>query len=499
MESLDMPVDPGLLMLGALLGPLVGAILVLTVGDRLLGVIRITTIVAGLSCAVVLVAIVGSGTMGLVAVGGWTPPLGIVLRADGPAVAFMALSAVVVAAVFVSCRDDPSFNGEGRMARLFWALVFILWTGLVAAFLTRDLFNMYVALELTSLSGIALVALSGQGHALQAQMRYMIQATFGSLLFLMGVALIYGQAGALDMGLVAVSIEPSVQIVTAAVLISLGLMMKSAIWPLHAWLPPAHGAAPAPVSALLSALVVKASLYLLFRLWSDLFGSLTTETVLTGFGIFGAGAVLWGSVMALGQARLKPMIAYSTVAQLGYGMLLFPLGGGLPALAAGVGWSAALLHLMSHGVAKAAMFLAAGALIARLGTDERHALAGAGRKAPVAVFALALAGLAIMGLPPSGGFVAKWLMLRTALGNGQWWLAAVLILGGLLAAAYLLRFLLMIFVPPKEDDAGQRVPVDKTDGRTGSQAMAAMGLALLSVALGLATAPVLTLIAGGQP
>ncbi|MGF1455933.1 MAG: complex I subunit 5 family protein [Alphaproteobacteria bacterium] len=481
---------PQVLAQAAILVPLAGALVAFVLTVRLAVVV---TVPLGLAVALGLAVSVAQEGPVRVALGGWTAPLGIGLRADGPAAVFLAMTAVVMAgvALFVD-RDralgDLTHENGRRRAGLFWTLTFLLWAGLAAAFLTHDLFNMYVALELTSLSGIALVAFAGGAAPLVAQMRYLFQATFGSLLFLMGVALVYGQAGVLDMALAGQSLGPSVTAGAAALLVTLGLMMKSAIWPLHAWLPPAHASAPAPVSAMLSALVVKASLYLLIRLWADTFSGLATPSLLGVIGVFGAGAILWGSLMALVQQRLKLMIAYSTLAQLGYALLALPLAG-MAGLGAGLAWSAALLHLVSHGLAKAALFLAAGALAGALGSDDRAALAGAGRRCPVPVFVLGLAGLSIMALPPSGGFLAKWLLLGAAIEQGRWLIVAVLVSGGLLAAGYLARFVLPVFAPMTDDAP---LPVD---ARAGRKDLAALVLALVSLALGLAAAPVFDLLA----
>lgn len=493
--ALDMTFTAALaLPAAAILVPLAGALLSFVVSPRI-GVL-VTIPAGGFVAAALAVTVAQTGPI-RVALGGWAPPLGIGLRADGPAALFLVMTAIVMASIALYTKGDETLgtarteDGRRRSA-LFWTLTFLLWAGLSAAFLTHDLFNMYVALELTSLSGIALVAFAGGAAPLVAQMRYLLQATFGSLLFLMGVALIYGVAGVLDMGLAARALSPSLPAAAAALLVTLGLMMKSAIWPLHAWLPPAHASAPPPVSAILSALVVKASLYLLIRLWAETFSGLATPALMGLLGLFGAGAIVWGSVMALLQERLKLMIAYSTVAQLGYSLVAFPLAA-VSGLGASLAWSAALLHLISHGLSKAALFLAAGALSQALGSDNRSALMGTARRFPVPVFALGLAGLSIMALPPSGGFLAKWLLLGQALDQGRWLLAAVLVTGGLLAAGYLMRFLLPVFTPPSTDDRPAQ------DYRPRAKDLAALMLALTSVALGFAAAPLFDLIAEAAP
>jgi formate hydrogenlyase subunit 3/multisubunit Na+/H+ antiporter MnhD subunit len=266
----------------------------------------------------------------------------------------------------------------------------------------------------------------------------------------------------------------------AIVLMTGGLLLKSAVFPLHGWLPPAHAAAPGPVSAVLSGLVVKASLYLLYRVWFSL-PSLPAETAGALLASLGAGAVLAGSLMALRQRRLKRVVAWSTVAQLGYLMLVF-------AMPDTFAWQGTVYLLLSHGLAKAAMFLAASNLMSRLGSDRIDFLPGADAKLPVSVFAFALAGVSLMGLPPSGGFFGKWQMLVAAWTNGAWAWVAVLLIGSLLAAAYLFRVLALMFRRPGFE------PSEPGAEPSRMAEYAALALALLAIAAGFASAPLLALL-----
>ena len=260
--------------------------------------------------------------------------------------------------------------------------------------------------------------------------------------FLAGVALIYAGYGTLDMIALAKSLRPEPASSVALALISGGLLLKSALFPLHFWLPPAHANAPAPVSAALSALVVKAAFYLMLRLWLDLFQPALTPAAAWVLGLLGAGAVLWGSWKALWALRLKLMAAYSTVAQLGYLFLFFPLLVALPEGAArDAAFGALVLLALTHGFAKSALFLAAGVIQQRAGHDRIADLGGTARALPVTTFALALAGVALIGLPPSGGFLAKWQLMSSAFLAGQPLWVPVIAAGSLLAAAYVFRVL----------------------------------------------------------
>ncbi len=241
------------------------------------------------------------------------------------------------------------------------------------------------------------------------------------MLFLAGVSLIYAGYGTLDMAALADMIEAGPVAWTALALMTAGLLLKTALFPLHFWLPPAHASAPAPVSAVLSALVVKVAFYLVLRLWLDVFATVVTPAAANLLGMLGAGAVLWGSWQALHAERLKLLAAYSTVAQLGYLFLFFPLLLALPPgpareLAAG----GLVMLALTHGFAKAGLFLAIGVIQQHSGHDRIRDLSGTAQRLPATTFAIALAGVALIGLPPSGAFLGKWQLLAGAFATGQW-------------------------------------------------------------------------------
>jgi formate hydrogenlyase subunit 3/multisubunit Na+/H+ antiporter MnhD subunit len=258
-----------------------------------------------------------------------------------------------------------------------------------------------------------------------------------------------------------------------------GLLAKTALFPLHLWLPPAHAGAPAPASAVLSSLVVKGSFLIIVRLWFDVIPGLPSDAAMQILATLGAAAIVFGSALALQQARLKLLVAYSTVAQIGYLFLMFPLATGAAAHIAGMGaWTGGVLQAISHACAKAAMFMAAGLIAQALGHDRIAGLAGIGRALPMTVLAFGLGGLSLMGLPPSGGFVAKWLLLSAAIEGGQWWWGLVIVAGGLLAGGYVFR-VLGPALAATEDRTPTCAPVSR--GRE----MVVLALAVVSMALGL--------------
>jgi formate hydrogenlyase subunit 3/multisubunit Na+/H+ antiporter MnhD subunit len=372
--------------------------------------------------------------------GGWAPPLGLMLRADGASAVMMVMSAIILGLVGISaCMQFHTPDGvrEARVPYIFWALLLGLWSALNLVFLAQDLFTLFVALELLTFAAVPLVCLNGKAETLQAALRYLLFALVGSAFYLLGVALIYGAYGMLDFAALRTVARDDLATSLAIALMVGGLMAKTAVFPVHLWLPPAHAGAPAPASAVLSALVIKAPFFLIVRLWFDL---LPAQGLLAAnmLAALGAASILFCSVLALRQARLKLMIAYSTVAQVGYLFLMFPLATS-DAPWETLAWSGGLLQLVSHAFAKAAMFVAAGLIADALGHDRIDNLAGASKAAPVSVFAFALAGLSLMGLPPSGGFNAKVMLISGAVMQEQWWIAVVILTGGILAAGYVFR------------------------------------------------------------
>ncbi|MDP2400349.1 MAG: proton-conducting transporter membrane subunit, partial [Actinomycetota bacterium] len=267
-----------------------------------------------------------------------------------------------------------------------------------------------------------------------------------------------------------------------------GLVIKTALVPMHFWLPPAHANAASPVSAVLSALVVKGSFYIALRLYFAVAGTLSVSALAQLLGILGAVAIVWGSIQAFTQTRLKMLVAYSTVAQIGYLFVLFPLvAASTEASSAATAVSAGVFHALSHALAKSAMFLAAGAVLVRFGHDRIGELHGLARRAPAQAFAFGLAGVSMLGLPPSGGFVSKWLYITAALETGAWPWAAVVLGGGLLAAAYVFRVVGIFMAQPLGD-----TPL--ADAHP-ALSWVPLALALASVFLGVFGQPVLDLIA----
>jgi multicomponent Na+:H+ antiporter subunit D len=475
-------------MLAALvLLPLVGSVLAALLPGRAAPVAVPTSVGTSALAAVVTVDVATTGSLALV-MAGWSPPLGITLRGDGLAAAMVAMTAVVGLVVTGAALLSPPLVGRES----FWPLWLALWSGLNAAYLAGDLFTAYVALELVGLSAVGLVGLGGRTSWAPA-LRYLFVAVLGSLAYLLGVALVVAQTGTLDMAQAAQTLEPGPTTMAALAVMAVGLSMKTALLPLHAWLPPAHAGAPGAVSPLLSALVVKASFVVLLRVWYLTVGE-PAVPMATLLGVLGVTAVLWGGALALRQERLKRVVAYSTVAQVGYFFLVLPLAapGPDPTGVALAGWTGALVLVLAHGLAKAAMFLAAGILVVVYGSDRLADLGGAADRMPMTVLALALSAVTLAGLPPSLGFVGKWQLLQSAIGGDQWWWAPVLLVGGLLTAAYAARAVRATLGEPASDaPAGRAV--------TRPVQAAPLGLAVLALLLGFAGEPIVALLEVDAP
>lgn len=461
---------------------------VVTVRPRLLVAVTVPVMLA---VTAVLVVAVWRGGPVAIAVGGWDAPLGIALRAGGLATGFLTATALVMAAVLVVALTEFGKGGDTRRNWAFWPLGFMMWAALNAVFVSGDLFNIYVAIEFLTLSTLALVALDGTERTIEAAMRYALFALFGSLAYLLGAVLLYAAHGTLDLSLLAAADTSDAASRIGAALITAGLIAKTALFPFHAWLPPAHAGAPAPASAMLSALVPKASFFVLVQFWFDVMPNAATPATIQLIGALGAAAILYGSLLAIRQTRLKRLIAYSTVAQIGYLFLIFPLAGGEGAhqpWGAGA-WTGAIIHAISHALAKAAMFLAAGLVVQAAGHDRLSALNGLTRTMPMTAFAFALASVTLMGLPPSGGFIAKYLLLTAAFTSGQILWAAVILIGGVMAAAYLFKPLSRTFMPPR----ATRAPVSRL---VQTVPLALAGVAIL---LGIVSSPPYELLQIGRP
>ncbi len=491
----------GTLLVFSLVLPVIGMLLAMLTGGRHARTVVLLMLVANVAVASgIITGIWESGQAITYHLGGWSPPLGIELRADGLSAAMMAVTALVSLAAglyapagfrFPPSKGSPAL--ESRMSFVFWFLLSATVAAMNLVFLAQDLFSLYVALELVAFAGVPMVALSGSANTLRAALRYLIFALIGSIFYLLGAVLLYGFYGTLDISLLAGLVEPGPSLWLILAFMTVGLAAKTALFPLHIWLPPAHAGAPPAASALLSALVVKASFFLVVRLWFDVVPGLPSPSASQVLGAMGAGAIMFGGVLALLQARLKLLIAYSTIAQLGYLFLAFPLAFGMGAgFETGPALTGGMFQAMAHAFAKASMFMAAGLIAEAIGHDRIADLGGLGRVLPVTCLAFGIAALSLIGVPPTGGFVAKWILLEVAATSGQWWWAVFLIVGGFLAGGYMFR----VIVPALARDV---VPPTLIAPVSKFREAVVLVLALLALALGLFSDAPAELLTLGRP
>ncbi|PRY22099.1 multisubunit sodium/proton antiporter MrpD subunit [Aliiruegeria haliotis] len=408
-------------------------------------------------------------------IGGWAAPLGITFVGDGLAAVMLAMTAIVSLAITAQAMSTPGRAG-------FWPLWMATLGALNGLFLSGDLFNLYVAFEILGLAAVGLTALAGTPMALRAAFDYLTAGLAGSLLILLGIALSYSVTGRVDLETVVVLTESSNGRIALA-LIAAGLAVKAALFPLHFWMPAAHSSAVPVASALLSALVVKGALYLALRLSIE--GGAGAEFLRSALAVLGTGGMLWGAWNALRAERLKLLVAHSTVAQIGLialaiGVAGDPLQNGL--------WTAAALLMLSHALAKAAMFLAVGRIAEALGHDRISGLNREELRPGAAEFAFAIAAISLVGLPPTAGFIGKWILIEGLVDEGAVHWIALLLLGTALSAAYLSRVVSRCLRGgPHVSATAQRLPWRSGD-------VAALGLATGALLLGLAAALPLTLL-----
>ena len=471
----------GLLLVLSIIVPVGGVLLAFVLGDRHVRQIAFAVIPLGLAIAGAVVVTSAQTSPLVYLLGAWPPPLGVALRADGLSAVMLAMTAVVICAVAVFAAPvfRPAPADARRTSFAFWILLLAIWAALNIIFVGGDLFTLYVALELLTFAAVPMASLEGRAETVQAALRYLLFALLGSVLYLLGTALLYGLYGTLDIMLLSHRVRAEPGVYVAAALMTTGLLAKTALFPLHLWLPPAHAGAPAAASAILSSLVVKGSFFILLRLWFNVLPGLSGFAAAQLLAALGAGAIVVGSVVALRQERLKLLVAYSTLAQIGYLFLMFPLAANASGrLESGSALAAGVLQAISHATAKAAMFLAVGSIYAGLGHDRITGLSGVARALPISVLAFAIGGFALMGVQPGGAALAKELWLQEAASTGQWWWVVVLQVGAMFTTAYVVLVLAHALAP-----SDQRISLVRTSppGRD----LAALALATCSLLLGL--------------
>jgi multicomponent Na+:H+ antiporter subunit D len=392
----------------------------------------------------ILATVMNSGAFSY-RLGNWAPPWGIELRVD-PLNAFM-LVLVTSLALFTTVYARRTVEAEmPDRVSLFWCLYLLLITGIQGIILTGDLFNLFVLLEVASLTGYSLVAI-GTDRAGFASFRYLVIGTIGASFYLLAVGYLYIMTGSLNMEDLRQILPPLYEnrIIRAAfVFMLVGFGIKVALFPLHAWQPDAYTYAPSAVSVIISTAVAKTSVYALIRVVFSVFTLDFVRSFLPVFDLLcwlAALAMVAGSVFAITQNNFKRMLAYSSVANVGYIMLAIGLS---PSSAQGL--NPALMHIVNHAVIKGCMFMAACAFIYKFDLWDIRRFEGLGRRMPYSCFALLLAVLSMIGMPPSAGFVTKWYLILAALEAKKYAFVAFVFLSTLLMIVYFWRLIEIVYV-----------------------------------------------------
>jgi len=428
--------------------PLVAAPLLVFLGTRRL-TWAITFIASALAFAVSIALLwqVKDGGFLSYRLGGWAPPLGIEYRVDAANAFVLFLISGISTVILLFAYDSVKAEIAARHHTLFYASYLLCLTGLLGLVITGDAFNAFVFLEISSLSTYALIS-AGAGRdkrALTAAYDYLVMGTIGATFFVIGLGFLYAATGTLNMADLAERIADqgaSRTVQTAFAFIIVGIGMKAAIYPLHLWLPNAYTYAPSAVTAFLAATATKAAIFVVLRFSFSVFQpqftfeSLTFEFVVLPLALL---AMFAASFIAIFQTDLKRMLAYSSLAQIGY-MLL-----GI-ALLTETGLTATIVNLFNHGITKALLFMGVGALVLRTNSSFLYRIQGMGRVMPLTAAAMVVGGLSLIGVPGTAGFISKWMLVQAALEKGWWPIAILVVLSSLLAVMYIWRMIEILYL-----------------------------------------------------
>lgn len=442
--------------------------------------------------------------------GNWPPPIGISYKIDGLNAAVLAIMALCAWIALLSSREMARREYPGK-GTAFYALCQLALTGHLGMSITADAFNLYVLLEITALSGYALLAV-GRPRAWHSTLNYLFIGTIGASFYLLGVGFLYIKTGSLDMADIAARIQPlgdSPTVLAALALVVCGMLIKMACFPMHAWLPNVYANTASPAATLLAPMTTKVMVYVVLRL------VLTVFTPAYAFGLpglstllvwTGTAAIVAGALQALATRDVRRMLCWLVVSEVGY-----MVGGTW--LGARAGMTGAALHVVNDALMTLTVFLAAGCLASRLGKDGTLTiddLKGAFATMPVSMAGLVLGAMALIGVPPFCGFYSKWQLLLGGMEAGAWGYVAALLFSSLVNVVLFFRiFETALFDSPAggdrpgdhahagvmQDGHAAVVMHEAHPGMTAPLLLAAAGC----VALGFATPFLLTLIESALP
>ena len=385
------------------------------------------------------------------AMGGWEAPYGIEYRIDLVS-AFVALIVAAIGAVVVPyARTSIAKEVSEDRGALFYSAFLLCLSGLLGISVTGDVFNVFVFLEVSSLSAYAMIALGQDRRALTAAFQYLIMGSTGATFIVIGIGLLYVMTGTLNMAdlaerLPAVSDNRAIPV--AFTFLTVGITLKLALFPLHLWLPNAYTYAPSAVTAFIASTATKVAVYLLLRFFFTVFGAafafeqMQLDMVLMPLALV---AILGMSLVAIYQENVKRLLAFSSVAQIGYMVLGISFGSVL-------GVTSGILHLFNHALMKGALFMAMGCVMYSVGSVRIEKMAGLGKVMPWTMAAFVGGGLSLIGVPFTVGFVSKWYLVQAALEQGMWPVAAVVMVGSLMALVYIWKVVEVAYFQAADPD-----------------------------------------------
>ena len=385
------------------------------------------------------------------AIGDWAPPWGIEYRVD----LFGALVLVIVSGIGSLVMPFARINVEREIPAeriyLFYVMYLLCLTGLLGIAITGDAFNLFVFLEISSLSSYVLISLGHDRRALTAALRYLIMGTLGATFYVIGIGLLYMVTGTLNMADLAQRVPDLLHLRTveaALAFLIVGISLKLALFPLHLWLPNAYAFAPTTVTIFLAATATKVSVYVIIRIiytvydGAPIFREGILNEALMGLGML---SMVAAGLVAIYQSNVKRLLAYSSVSQIGYMVLGLSFG-------SVIGLAAGIVHLFNHAIIKAALFMALGCATQQVRAVSFDDLAGLGRQMPVTMGALVVGALSLIGLPLTVGFVTKWYLIQAALQDGAWLAVIVILASGLFAVIYTWRIVEAAYFRPLPED-----------------------------------------------
>jgi multicomponent Na+:H+ antiporter subunit D len=399
--------------------------------------------VSFLIASLLLQQVLTSGEI-IYAIGGWDAPWGIEYRVDILNAFVLLIITAIASIVMTFARESVHKEISEDRIYLFYTAFLLHLTGLCGVIITGDAFNIFVFVEIASLSSYAMISASRDRRALLAAFRYLILGTVGATFILISIGLMYAMTGTLNIADMAERIrdvQDTRTIVSAFAFFTVGVCIKFGLFPLHYWLPNAYTYAPSVVSAFLSGTTSKVFIYVLLRFLFMVFGvEYAFETMYLDIILMVAAllAIFSGSIAAIYQDNVKKMLAYSSIAQIGYMVL------GI-SLVSVTGLMAGILHLFNHALIKTALFMIVACFFFRFDSVSLKDLKGVGRQMPWTTMAFVIGGLSLIGTPLTVGFISKWYLIVAALDKGWWWMAVLILLGSILAVIYIWKVVEVIY------------------------------------------------------